>query len=91
MMDKATIRVFAEAIADQLEGMCGRLAQKDDSDLGQKGRAISFVAYGVAWALADPGVARMVCTSAIGDQPFERMQAASEGISHVIREHAEMS
>ncbi len=85
-LDKATIRMFAEVLADQFDEISAQLAEKDRDG---RGRMFSFVSYGVALALADPGLAQMVCREVVGEPAFEKMRQSADGISRVIREHSE--
>ncbi|KKL97255.1 hypothetical protein LCGC14_1836290 [marine sediment metagenome] len=84
-LDEATVRVFAEAIAEQADEM---YRDMEDEYAGTRARAITFVAYGVAYALADPGLAQMICKAAVGESSFEKMRRSTDGISRAIRERA---
>ena len=85
-MDRASVRMFAEVLVDQFEELSAELAEKDRDG---RGRMFSCVSYGVALALADPGLAQMICRAVVSEPTFEKMRQSADGISRVIREHSE--
>lgn len=84
MLDKATVRVFAEVLADIAQQIYDDLKGEQD----RWGKAVVFTSWGVALALADPAVARMICTESTSEASFEKMRLTADGIVQAMRSYA---
>lgn len=82
-LDRESLRAFALVLADNAQEMHDHVSIPPPH--GERGRAFVLVAYGVALALADPGIAQMISREAITDQTFESLCAAAAGITRVVR------